>query len=813
MAHGHPGDVPPAGTRGPRDRGHEKSATTRAARQATAQTIGACPQPILTPNTMAGGVNVTRRARSVFVLFHSVDRDVADFLAASLEAQGLDVEVAPRVPAPRGLVVVAVMSPTALEDPQWLASADAFRGQRVVPVAADREADYERAPDFLREINWVFWAPEAAAASAALVFRAAVTDIVEYRGQRSLETRALVWRAVGGDPDQLIGDVRQARQAVALSSSGAASLRPENAALVQAFALESLLVARRRRRKRRWRLGRAILAAVLLVGVPAYVLVGKVHQIQSDTDLMAGAMSGAATRPDLVAVKWAGIADLVTPSEADLAQHLVLPTMYESWGTGAVAWDGLYVINDVAFTEDPHRSFTVDGQGAVALWDLPRARVLDRVLVANVPLYFATVSPGGRWLAAAGAGVVYLIDTRSWTSQAWTSPGEPAMLAVSQDGSTVSWITASGGLATAKRGRADVIVAGPTTARGLAVASAAASGTTALLRVGNELRLIEPETSRVLARHVFPKAMFEVAALSDDGRKVAVTGSDGQLWSGDGHLTLHPTGQAIPDLLTALSVSDRGWILFASDQFGAQVISPDEELMLGGVCPGSGTTSRFSLRGDVGVCVPNMRTFDLKELLLTTAPTGADRDSVNQAGAAHSSRGTLSAAALDPRSGGFTWSIDGRFTDHPAPNLVALSSWPALPSDSRATSVAISPSGNSLAVGTSTGWVLEFDVRRRADRNAWSLVENGRTHVIDGSALAGLGYASSPGHLFALTASGHWFDLFDCAGCSDRSVMIDRIAARRWNMYPDSLLNLLSEETRVRLNLQPLPTQPNARRP
>lgn len=745
----------------------------------------------------------------VVVVATATDSVVSMRIQQSLRSLG--VAVTADLPQGPGdiLAVVAVISEDSLRDARWLSDVEMLRGHRLVPVSATGTEHYDAAPAYLKEINGITWNPTEPQMFAGQLFRAVNSDLGRYRRQRSLESEALAWRASGFSEDSLIRDWRRAREAAAVSGSGSAQLRPETAALIADYASQSLAHAKSLRRKSRWRTVKTIAAMTLFVALPASFLAHKARAVHDDEVLLSGALLGLNDRADLAAIKSAAVLQtFANDTLASSAQTIVATEMNKRWGTGVITWEGDAALNDVVFTVDPGRTFTVDGGGAVAVWDVPRAKVLERRAISPRPLFLASGTEDGRHLVVTDQDTAYVVSTATWQSTAVPLASQPAMVQISADGSVAAIVDEQDQMVLVDIRATPSLRTIATYDSVLALSSQGVSGLVALVREGPDLVLVDLRTGQALHRERFAAASFEVGALGPDGVGIAVTGADNQIWFANDGLNLEPTGQAVPDLVTAIAVTERGWIVYGSDQFGVQAFATREGLPLGSLCRGMGRIQSIRVLGDIGACGMLWQTFDLDELGLTSAPVPDDLERTSTADTVKSGSGALQGALIEPETGDVLWGVADELVEEPTVGRLKLDG-PSLPSGTRATVVTIAPNGATLAIGTDAAVVLEFDLTRGPGPGAFGLKEVSRTHLPDGAAITAVGYPARVGTLLVGSGQGLWYQLPSCAGCTGNAQSLQWIRGRRWNMYPQELIDLLPDAMTRELDLQPFPSMPS----
>lgn len=738
------------------------------------------------------------------------DRELARLIIGFLESQGYEAVSGPAPRELRPLAVVVVLSPAALVDPQWQADTQGMRGFRMVPVAVDTDVDYETAPGYLAELNWIIWSQRSPGESAGLLVRGINTDLGAYRNQRSLESRALSWQATDFDDQALLSGVGICRAAAAEFASARPGLQPENSQLVARYLESSMRRSRKARRRIRWRLARSLVIVVLCLTLPWLLANYKAGSEQTRKLILMSDDSLQSVYPDVTAIVSVAALDRLDGSAREQAFARLIAALGQTGDTGQIGWRGDTGITDVALTADPNVAYTVDGDGAVSAWDVPDGAVTWRRKASGSPLYVIRASEGGRHLAVAGVEpAIKIIDTKSWQVTTKRLPNPALDIGLSRDGTFACTSTASGLLTPLRTGASGSV--GPTVKfdKVLDLGPLGERSVAALVREGPDLMLIDVATGRVISRDRFAAAEFQAGAIGPDGRSIAVTGTDGQLWVAEKGLDLQPTGQSVPDLVTTIDLNDEGWVAFGSDQDGVQVLIPRDGVVLGPICRGMGSAHVVVIRGRSGVCGPLWLTYDLAAFGYDEPPSDSEEAELGRGGQSVSRDGPHLSAIIDKAAGSVSWTVDTATTSRQDSGQLMFSV-PGFATGTRATALAVNSNGTSLAVGTNSDMVVEYDFVRAGGTGPYAPVEVRRFVARSGSVVSRVGYLAG-GTVIAETDDGRWHRFTSCASCaSDSARLWEVVRDRRRNVYADGFVDDLPERVVQRLDIRRFPEMPAA---
>jgi hypothetical protein len=673
---------------------------------------------------------------------------------------------------------IVIVSRAAAGDPAWTAAADAAADGRVIPIQVGDVRD-EEISSVVAGLNRLRYRPDDEAQTRTDLLFALNADPRLHAKHRELAAEADAWAASGRRREELIADVRRAKEAnehVRLAATDALSAPTP---LIREFVAASSAHARRRRVRGRfsrgWRLALAAFAAIAIAGAVITVRSTTRHTKLAVVNDASGHIMGI-SRPDRVAMLSAAM--LVNGST-------VLPAVRQSlWSVLAVPWTEGVIgqrydaqILDSAIVDGGRAVLTLDTAGRLARW---QRRTTDlsavRQLSAAPGAYAMSATPDGRTIAAAlGRRLSVIRDGHVTTA---VLPASPTGVAVSRDGRVIAVSTAAG-LSVIRRSGAprsqdgdDVLALGPT-----------AHGVSALGRSGNVLRLFDVATNRTLALTRRRRYRYETAAIGPDGNAVAITDASRQILYAPSKLGLEPTGQAVPDVVRALAVLAGGRVAYASDAFGVQLLDAVRRINLGPICAAlaTATTIRTTPTGDLVACT------DAVVALQPTADlTAVDRETP---GLSRSVSGRAGPVTVDGRRDG---AIDVVVRGGSA------SRYRYRLAEAPVTAVALGYRGRAVVAGAADGTVDELDL---AARDTGPVVVRWMTP--DRAAVSAVGW--SGGSLIAETVTGDRWHVPACDLCAGDRELIDAVKRRLWPCYRPEAFDSLDGATRRLLALHTCP--------
>ncbi|MFT3663257.1 MAG: hypothetical protein QM809_18400 [Gordonia sp. (in: high G+C Gram-positive bacteria)] len=741
------------------------------------------------------------------------DRALAE-IGAVLHDRGVTVLRSPADgrPADDGYdAIMIAVSDRLLEDPEMMAALSARRTAKLIPIRVG-PVDDTRVPEFLGELNWILWdtpATEVGARNAQLM-TALRMDLNRYRDAQSLRAQAAAWRASGGDPGFLISDRAAVVRALerADRSDAAEVARPEDDQ-VRAFLEASHRSVRKeaRRRSRRWLFRLAVLGAVALIAVTGWKAVTE----RRSANLLAGGLLSVSDndeRADLQALKTAGLvqqqieADRPVPSAA---YGKLITTMAHPWGLGVIGFGKDAHLNGAAFTADPSVLVTADSIGTLARWDLRNGGMTTRRQIGGSPLYDLSATPDGRTvLTYDDRKVLRITDVESGRSSETTLSDYPDHIALSADGTAAAAavgeelfaVTAdSAGRWTARRtGRFDAIHqlrAGP-------------SGILAAVRDGRRIAVVDVATGRIRQR--FPATAdpdgLDRSGVSPTGETVVFVDGSGAVFVGTGG-DLRPLGVTTTRGTERVTVDDDGLVVFASTHSGARVLDVASGT-IAQVCDSFDSVDRVVVDAHRSRLVCRSRgNLMIDELTRHLSRAQTPSAAVGTSGASAEASGTRIAldddALVTIARKGTTSRLDFR---RPAAAGGATARWAPGPVFGEGTPVvaAVTPDGNTVAVGTDAGVVTEIDV---SDDGALALA--GRADV-GPRAATDLRWDVRTHRIWIRTDDDRSWSLPSCAGCGGSlERLFEVIRERRWFCYPNETLAVFTGATRSTFALTECP--------
>lgn len=731
----------------------------------------------------------------VMVVAADGDQVVAGQIGDFLLAQGFEVTLPDAQGRAPGVTMVVLLSPSAVAEPGFVEGLKFAVGARVVPIANGTFAS-DGIPEALAQLNWLQWDSHRPRRTLDQIAAAIRTNLVEYNTARNVEAAAWAWQAGGRETEGLltrVGDVESASSRV----QAHAALRGSSPdTTVVEFLGQSSVRARRLRRRRRRRMFVWTALGVIL-SVLVVVLVRTKEQTRQQY-LLEFAMlnpSIAQTHAHAQAIKMAYL--IGHPDTNDVVRQFaaiqIVSALSESWPTAVVGFDAEWSVNALTPYGDGTRAWVASGSGSLLDYDIEQNRVVTQVLVSD-HLYGVAATPDGRTALAADAENVYLIrDGRS----------EPLDVAADVGTGDVVLAIAPDGLAGAVRSTDGALVGLDLTATGadrlhtstwdevLDVRPAAAGGAVALARRGDTVYVVDPMDGRIRWQQLLPTGGLEAGAVSPSGAVAYAAGR--MLWSSDGIGPLIATGQGTPDAVTAMMLTDGGRIYYSGTAVGTPGYDTALRIPLPAICSDYVYVLGLIQFGDGTVVCQDYGLVSLWPAVRPSPPTSVP-SSVPVAAAGRlvevigSSDGlvALTVRTADGALSTQRWNTTGARISA-APD--ATSTPGNAPLRGTVTAWAVAPGGDTAAIGTSFGDVIEFDIT-----GGGTTVLDSRWSAPDHAAVTGLTYDG--GGLQVGTVTATW-TVASCAGCgADPEVARQAVLDRQLPCYPSNLDNVIPEDAR-----------------
>ncbi|WP_411082840.1 hypothetical protein [Streptomyces sp. cmx-18-6] len=531
---------------------------------------------------------VNRPALSVSVVAADADAAIERSLRESLSAAGIS-----RTDQASADAVVILISEAAVDDPQWLAKVERYRGARLVPMRIDRVAS-KRAPEHLRPVNWVSFQADSPATAYGTVLAAVLSDPGLVRALRDLRAEAEAWERGRRSPDRLIGDHRRAAEARELLTRLRADGGIDTGGPVADFVETSY---RSTHRARTWRTRRRVAGTVLVAVMALIVAVSLPRLLKAKgTDFNAlvsfGDPASAREMPE-----WSSLqaAQLLLRGNADqkaLARRTLASLLSVPWSLGEpmpslaegepTRYAGLAPLpNGEQAAVLIHDAS--DDTYSVGLYGIREGEMLWRV----------RLGPGYADIAAAAHGRTVVAVGKEGTAVVDLSSRKVRRLGHAEDGEASLRLA---GNDTMVVGRGDRLAVGTPDDEDfrtvgdhyemlLSLEATTDGGVRALVAVKpGRYRLVDALTGKVLARADVDAPLVHAGAVGRDQVYAVYAGADRQLWEMRPGRPPAPTGVAAPERVGAVSLLDHGRVVVGGSDQRARVVRLSDGGELGVVC-------------------------------------------------------------------------------------------------------------------------------------------------------------------------------------------------------------------------------------
>ncbi|WIX92471.1 hypothetical protein [Amycolatopsis sp. DG1A-15b] len=717
------------------------------------------------------------------MLAASGDITIAKQVAGGLADLGVAAEVNPSVAADRAVVVV---SADAASDVAWREAVRAHEQARLVPVAVG-PVDAGRLPAAVTDPNWITWSTGSAPARLSEIFAALHSDMSRYRTHRVLAASAAGWQAAGRPDHLLIGEHDAVEDAVRHLTDAAHDPLATPTALIREYVDRSRLgtTGLRRKRNRRWVIRTTATLVAIAVAVTVFVLIraaGSVNNLQFQATTVPWLTQ---SRPDRTAMLAAGLLLQADDDHKAQPRGVTFTALGQPWSHGLVGAMHASIALAVLDRTGDH-TLSLDTQDTLTLWD---NRSLDPVwqhptgAAARAADFDA--DPALSRIALATESGIELITREPWNTRSVPLPERPSAVAQAANGHFAAVATSNGNLYTVG------FAAGPVSAPVhfdaiLDLRQTEDGGLRALVRSGDDLLVVDPATGARSQPFPFPEHRFAQAALAPDGRGIAAAGPDRQLYYTDGDGPLHPTGQALADITTLLTVLPSGRIVYGGAEFGVHVYDTRAGITVGQVCRTETPVLavRAAADGDLLACLDSYIADLWRSREFGPLPTGpkpAGRISRSPS----ATDGALSATGRPDGRLDITWKG---------------ARWQVPVSGSPVVAVSVDAAARSVVTGAEDGTVLQFAV---GDSVATRVV---RWSVPDGAPVTAVGTLDSR-RLLVGTGRGLWWAPASCDRCDDDQVLVQHVRERLWGCYTENQFEFLDDNSRERLGIRSCPAE------
>lgn len=769
----------------------------------------------------------------------------------------LGVNASAPAPTDQGQVraVVVLLTAAGVEDPSWLQRVEALRTERLVPVCVGELSD-DDVPEFLRELNWVFYRPNDPSFVAQL-FAGINTDASRFRDTRDTRSLAERWDSEDRNPDFLLDDLSEVKRRIETAASTADGSDPlippeqvvqlagtfrdrfrfffetimeteeddddvptwlatltaarfaatrgrfddlfiDGATIPVAFLAASRKHAARLLRQRLWRATYRTTIAVVAV-VTLIVTVQSVQQaLKKDRNSISFAFGRTeiSNRPDLAAFKaGASLVDSGTYSGSDGRLRITVDAMSQHWPLGYIKQDDWGTTTARILSDGSISSFTQGGKQWTWTESLGSTTEID---TGAVSMTGGDISlDGSMTLVSNGTDVVivrdgaskHVIQGLSNVRRLRLAPADQqALIQSGNELYVVDGLNSDLGTPTSL-GTWDAIYDLAQTTDGHAVALAETDGS---------LQLVYSNGTIIPSGRTPGK--ITLGSISPDGISFALS-AEGMIWTSTASQPAVSSGLGINGVVMAMAITDDGLVLVSDRTQASWVADPTLGLNLGRICNGMPDTREFviDVHGDRVLCLQgSLMSLDSLAAMRPSA-VGQPAPSPVQTVIADSQvkslsihdglirvdRATGSSIAYDAAgislASGYVrpkWVDDVEFFATGA--LIGASSLP--------TTVAVTPDGNTFAIGFVDGRVIEVDINENG-----GMARVGSWQLPDHAAVGAISWSTDAMVISATTEPGTTWDRPSCSGCWNSKALTERIAQRAWLCYAHDDLDSLGD--------------------
>lgn len=798
------------------------------------------------------------RPRVHIVDFHDTSAAASNIIRG---LAGLDIDGSAPFPDKPGQVqaVVVLLSTAALRDPSWASRVESLRVERLVPVSVGTLADSD-VPEFLRELNWIFYRPDDASFLAKL-FTGINTDASRFRDNRDTRALAERWEKADRSPDFLIDSLREVKRRIgnAAADVGNDPLIPEEQVdqLAGSFrhryrlvydpisettarqglppwitrlialwlatfpgVLDKILTeegttpvaflsasrrhATRLMRRRIRRISfRTVIAVVTVVAVAATVVLVQ-QAVKKSNNAVSFSVGDIAFngRPDLSAIKAAAsLIDSGSYPGDDGRFRIVTDSLSQHWATGYLTADGSALQSAVFLADGSIQA--ADFDGGIWTWDSSlssRTRVATGVAGATA----FDASPGGD-LAVVGDRTT--VNIALGGSVVGTVDGfgsikgfrlAPANHRLLVSASGALWVV-------------DGIGPNPQRPKKLGewdsvmdVVQTTDGHAAALVKRDGLIEIVHDDGT--VDGVMKAPGDASLGALAPDGRSFALN-IEGTIWTSTGG-PMTSSGILVPGVATTMSMTSDGLVLVSDRTLGSWVADPKLGIRIGAICDGLlGTTSIAVDPGGRTLCVNSNITVDS---IADLRPAGFTA-SVPAPTLAATSSGQVASVSLVKdlillkRARGDVIGLDPAglsfAPDFEQPIDIANANFFAtgalIQARSLPTTVAVTEDGNTLAIGFVDGRLIEVDLDAQG-----FMAPVGSWQLPDHEAVRSITWSADDTIITATTERGTQWERFSCAGCWKDRRFVDHITDRAWLCYDKGDIDELGDTPRKAFSLR-----------
>ncbi|MDQ0725198.1 hypothetical protein [Microbacterium sp. W4I20] len=742
-------------------------------------------------------------ARPRVHIVDSVDTsEASDEIIRQLDALGVDAS-AP-LPTTPGEVraIVVLLSDRALQDPVWMRRVEALRDERLVPVSVG--VSEHGVPDFLRELNWVFYRSQDQEFVARL-FTGINTDIGRFRSDRDTRALAERWLASDRNPDLLVDDIREVKRRTEDAGLTAERARSESSVSAQ-FLAASRALAVRTRIVRIWRATYRSAIAIAAVAAVVFTVDSVQQAIHRSNNSVSFAVGdpAAGVRPDIAAFKaGASLADAGDFDGADGRFRIAVDALSRHWPLGYLSV-GEWAIAAIRFEADG--SLVALDQGGT-VWRWTSALEARNALETD-----ASVIRGGD---IADADVV--VGTDGSRIVTIDSAGTSTVVAEFDDIADLRVATSSSRILVSAGGHLHIVPLDAGTGqqaedlgvRGTVIdmAQTTDGGVVALVEQDGVLHLVGDDGS---STPVGPSpGPITSGSLAADGSRFALD-VEGTIWTSIQASAPVSSGIRIPGVLIEMQMSNDGLVFVSDRTRGTWVADPELGIDLGSICIGLSGITEIAIEpgGDRVLCVqgtrmlldsldgirPADRGVAVAEPAHSAASSGAVESVSIRDGLVVIDRADARPFALDTAGVSFDpayvrpeWVDDVEFFATGA--LIGARGTP--------TSVAVSEDGGTFAIGFVGGTLIEVDVDAEGH-----MARVGSWQFPDHVPVNSISWSDDETSISATSTEGVRWERASCAGCWSEGTLNERIVSRAWLCYEAADIDQLGEAAKELFRLR-----------
>lgn len=716
---------------------------------------------------------------SVSIVTHPTTHGVAEDILVGLGKLGVSARI--RDPQATDSAVVIVLSRALVEERGREAALPAIDGRRLVPVAAQR-LDGLDVPDALSRLNWIPWNPAERGTTLRMIASACTTDLGDFNAMQSLVARADGWVAGGRSAKEVVNTPTLLRQ---LQRGASATGFEKLPAHVGEFLAESVKATRSQTWRRRLRVVTwCVLAGVLTWGGWNVVQTLGYQSRRVKLDMVAGVgIDAPFSRVQMV--QFAGLAQLQLnhgdQPAPELSRQIIQTFAVPSASSQFHSTPSGMAVNAVAFGSNGDM-LMADGGGS--LWRTATGDLTMHPVSTGIVKQFFSFTAVPDLSTWAGAGSSEVVVEQRGTRQTLQVAGVE-QLAISPDGQALGALT-GGSFEVWRLGPVSPTQVRSTPREKFLGAGLMHDQLIQVQRRGRNVTVVDAVTGAV--RRVLPVDADDLTAVAvGQGGDVVIQGRDHRLWHST-EAAFRSLGLPVQDVVSALAITPAGQLIYASRGARTHFVDLRSQAQLHDVCTeGSVRTITLSPDGRRLLCDygATKMIWDLAPLI--PGPPSADRPPAT----------SVSASGVQATLHDTSLSVTMPDGSRTVTSLTTQSSTDSLGMRGRPVTLALSPDGRGLTLGSDAGDVVVVDISLQG------AVTTAGPHwrSPDGSSVRSLTLAASA--IEVSTSTGTW-EVAACVGCvSDSARMLAEVRRHLMACYVSGLVDLLGRDVSDQLGVIP----------